>query len=92
MGFQDAFWHICNFFAPALTVAGLGAAAVKLAWRQTLNGLPWWLLALCAAGASSLALMTGLVLTGRDGSMSTYAGMVVVCALTLWYVAFVKRR
>lgn len=92
MGGLDAFWHVCNFFAPALVVGCVAAAAVKVVWRRTLTTVSWWLLAVCSAAVASLTLIAGLMLSGRDGSMLTYVAMVGASALTLWYVAFVKRR
>jgi len=38
-----------------------------------------------AALANGLVLIVGLVATGRDGAMVTYAGLVLASALTVWW-------
>jgi hypothetical protein len=38
--------------------------------------------------AGLIALGAGLAWFGRDGKMATYAGMVLACALTLWWRGF----
>ena len=45
MGPLDAFWHLLNFFAPAVGVGLIAAALAKLLWRRELAGV-----ALAAAG------------------------------------------
>lgn len=84
MGPLDAFWHLLNFFTPAASVGCLGAAAVKLLWRQELAGVAWRRLALWGTGAGALALVAGLALFGRDGRMATYGLLVVAVALAFW--------
>ena len=88
MGPLDAFWHLLNFALPALGVGAIAAAAAKLVWRRELAGRSWWRLAWPAAVAGLLVLVAGLVLSGRDGRMATYGGLVLACALTLWWQAF----
>jgi len=84
----DAFWHLLNFFAPAVGVGLLAGALAKLLWRRELKGVAWMRLAGWAAVASAAVLVAGLVVFGHDGKMATYAAMVTVCALTLWWVGF----
>ena len=91
MGPLDAAWHLLNFIAPALGVAGLASALAKLLWRRELAAVPWRRLALWAAGAGVLVLIGGMVLFGRDGKMATYAALVVASALALWWVGFLRR-
>ncbi|HOW47162.1 MAG TPA: hypothetical protein P5163_00915 [Rubrivivax sp.] len=88
MGPLDAFWHLLNFFLPALWVAVLAAAAAKLLWRRALAAVSWRRLAAAPALAGSVVLVAGLVITGRDGRMLTYAALVVAAALALWWVGF----
>jgi hypothetical protein len=38
-----------------------------------------------------VAGVAGLVAFGRDGRMATYGGMVLACALALWWAGFVRR-
>jgi len=70
----------------------LAATFAKLAWRRELAGTGWSRLAGAAMAACGSVLVAGLVLTGRDGRMSTYAVMVAACALTLWWVGFRPQR
>jgi hypothetical protein len=88
LGPVDAFWHLLNFFAPALGVGLLASGLAKLLWRRELKGVAWMRLAGWAAAACAAVLIAGLVAFGHDGKMATYAAMVTVCALTLWWVGF----
>jgi NADH:ubiquinone oxidoreductase subunit 2 (subunit N) len=88
MGPLDAVWHVCNLFVSALALAALTAAAAKLLWRRELAGLAWRRLAAWSALANAGVVLAGLVVFGRDGKMATYAAMVAVCALTLWWLGF----
>jgi hypothetical protein len=75
--------HLVNFALPALGLATLLAPAVA-GWRGLgPQGLwrAWWPL----AGAGLLVLVAGLIGSGRDGRMATYAGLVLVIAsLACW--------
>jgi hypothetical protein len=88
MGPLDAFWHLANLFLPALGLGAIAAALAKLAWWRDLRGVAWARLALPAVVASAAVLLAGFFAFGRDGKMATYAGMVVACALTLWWRGF----
>jgi hypothetical protein len=79
----DALWHLLNFFLPALGVGLTGAALAKLIWRRELKGVAYARLAAFGVAANALVLVGGLLLTGRDGRMSTYAAMVAACAAAL---------
>jgi hypothetical protein len=92
MGPLDAFWHLLNLFVPAVATGLLAAAAAKLLWRRELGAVPWRRLAVPAALAGSAVTLAGLVVFGRDGRMATYAAMVLVTALTLWWRGFLRRR
>jgi hypothetical protein len=91
MGPLDALWHLLNFVAPAFGVALLAASIAKLVWRRELLAVSWRRLVLWSAGAGAVALIGGLVAFGRDGKMVTYAVLVVVSALALWWVGFIRR-
>jgi Flp pilus assembly protein TadB len=88
LGPVAAFWHLLNFFAPALGVGLLSAAFAKLLWRRELKGVGWLRLALWASAGCALVLVAGLIAFGHDGKMATYAAMVCACALMLWLVGF----
>jgi len=45
-----------------------------------------WVSASCA-----LVLLAGLIAFGHDGKMATYAAMVAVSALALWWAGFASR-
>jgi len=78
------FWHLANFIAPAVVVGMLCAALCKLLWRRSLARTAWFTLAWQAGGAGLAVLVAGLVITGHDGRMLTYAALVLVCALVPW--------
>jgi hypothetical protein len=91
VGPLDAFWHLLNFFAPALGI-GLGLPLLaKLVWRRELKGVPWRHLARWTTGLSALAWVLALVLFGRDGRMASYGLLVAASALSLWWAGFVAR-
>ena len=92
MGPVDAFWHLLNFFAPALGLGLLTPSLVKLLWRRELKGVSWMRLSAWATACSALVLIVGLAVFSHDGKMATYAAMVVACALTLWWIGFGPRR
>lgn len=80
MGVWGFVLHLLNFLAPALALAGLLSAAVV-----GLRGLALWgprarrwvrvWAVLAAVGVA--VLLVGLLVHGRDGKMSTYAGLVL---------------
>lgn len=78
-------WHLLNFVLPAVGVAALTAALCKLLWRRSLASASWWSLAWQASVAGIAVLVAGLVWSGHDGKMGTYAGLVVACALVPWW-------
>jgi hypothetical protein len=85
MGFFDVLWHLLGFGAVPVLLGLLAASAAKLAWRRELAARAWWRLSLATSAACLLTAFAGLVVTGKDGAMLTYAAMVLVCALTLWW-------
>ena len=92
MGLIDAIWHLANFFAPALGVGVLASLMAKLLWRRELKGVAWLRLGTWGSVCGALVLVAGLVVFGHDGKMTTYAAMVLACALALWWVGFRPRR
>ena len=83
MGPIDALLHLANFFAPALGVGLLAAGLTKLLWWRDLRSVSWLRLTRWATLGSTVALVAGLVLLGRDGKMLTYGGMILLSALGL---------
>lgn len=92
VGPVDVFWHLTNFFAPALGLGMISAGFAKLLWWRALKSVGWARLAAWAAGVSVLVSIAGLVVFGHDGKMATYAAMVAGCGLSLWVVGFGPRR
>jgi hypothetical protein len=78
-------WHLVNFILPAVGVGALSAALCKLAWRRSLARAPWFTLAWQSSAAGLAVLVAGLVITGHDGKLATYAALVVACALVPWF-------
>ena len=66
----------------------LAATLAKLVWRQELGAVSWSRLARWSGSACALTSVAGLLLTGRDGVMATYAAMVVASALALLWAGF----
>lgn len=88
MGPLDALMHLGNFFLPGVALAAVTAALAKLLWRRELAPVSFGRLALPAAIACGGVTLAGLLFFGRDGRTATYAGMVLACALTLWWRGF----
>ncbi len=80
----DLFWHLANFVLPAISVGMLSAALCKLLWRRSLARTSWFALAWQASAAGLAVLVAGLMITGHDGRMITYAALVVACAVVPW--------
>lgn len=87
-----AFWHITNFFAPALVVGYLAAGATKLLWRRQLGTIGWLRLGAWPSAAMAVVLVLGLVVFEHDGKMLTYVAMIVACATALWWAGFRSSR
>ena len=88
MGPLDGLWHLLNLLLPAAGLGMLASGMSKLLWRAALRGVAWRRLAAWASAGAGLALLGGLLVTGRDGRMGTYAAMVLASALALWWVGF----
>ncbi len=84
----DAFWHLTNFFAPALALGAFAAALTKVIWRRELGPGGGFRLWAWASGAAALVSITGIVVFGHDGRMATYAAMAVASAAAIWWAGF----
>ena len=91
MGPLDAFWHLLNLFGPAIGLALITPSLAKLLWRRELKSARWWRLSGFVLAACALVTIAGLVAFGHDGKMMTYAAMVAVSALALWWSGFVSK-
>ena len=92
MGPLDAFWHLLNFFAPAIGVGALTPLLAKLLWRRELQGVAWRRLCGWSIALGALAWIAALVVFGHDGRMLGYAALLVACALVVWWLGFVAPR
>ena len=83
MGIWSLVLHLGNFVWPAFALAAL-LAPVVVGWRGLLRSRLWRVGALL--GLAGLAvLVLGLVWSGRDGRIATYAALVLVDAsLACW--------
>jgi hypothetical protein len=85
MGFQDGLNHALNFFLPALGMALLVPSLARLVWWKAMSRAGWLQQVKWASLINGLILVAGLIVTGRDGAMLTYAGLVLASALTVWW-------
>ena len=91
MGPLDAFWHLLNFFAPAVGVGVLTSLLAKLLWRRELKSVDWRRLSAWSSAVSAATWVVALVVFGRDGRMASYGAMLVACAFSLWWIGFGAR-
>ncbi len=87
----DAIWHVLNFLAPAVFVALFTAAGAKLVFAATVRQMAWQRLLRWAVLPTVSVAIVGLVVTGRDGAMLTYAAMVAAAALGVWFGSILMR-
>ena len=88
MSFFDVVNHLLNFFFPALGVALLMAALLRLPYVRRLNVRqvrPWHRPIKINFLVGCAALLLGLVFFGRDGKMATYALLVLAMASSQWW-------
>ena len=88
----ELFWHLANFFAPAIVMGGLAAVASRTIWRRELAHASLRRLWAWAGGAAAAASVAGLAAFEHDGKMVTYAAMVVAAAVGLWWAGFASSR
>ena len=88
MGPLDALWHLLNFVAPAFGLGVIAAGLSKLVFRADFAQVSWRRLSTWACAASLATLIGGLIVTGQDGRMITYAAMVLACAVSLAWIGF----
>lgn len=88
MGPLDLLNHLLNFAAPALFVALVVTLAAP--WVVGRAALAWRVQFAIQAGLGLAVLLGGLMLTGRDGRMGSYAALVLAAAACQWLMA--RRR
>jgi hypothetical protein len=84
--------HLFNFVLPALAVAVMLALGARLLMKKGAGAPGFWAQVAMNFVAGVVVLMAGLVVTGRDGRIGTYAVMVVVCGTVQWGVMRGWRR
>ena len=84
MGPLDFLWHWLGFLAPAAGVALLVSLAARVLRRDSAGTGSWGAAFMLDFLAGSAALLAGLALSGRDGTMVAYAGLVLACATSQW--------
>jgi hypothetical protein len=84
MGPLDLTLHLLGFFAPAMAVAALVAAASRLIMSRGSAGLSAWAHAAINFVVGGLVLTAGLWVFGVDGKMLTYAALVLAVASSQW--------
>jgi len=80
------FNHLFNFVLPALALAVVLALGARVLMKKGAGAPGLWGQVAINFVAGVVALMGGLVVTGRDGRIGTYAVMVVVCGTVQWGV------
>ena len=83
----DLFNHLLNFVAPALGVGFACALVGRLAMRQGGSAPAWWIQGAINGAVGITVLVGGLVISGHDGRMATYAALVVACGTSQWLVS-----
>jgi hypothetical protein len=88
MGIYLLTTHLLNFAAPAAAVALLLVLLTRLGFRLFKTNRPLvqstWAQAAIVFVASLGILVAGLVISGHDGKMLTYAALVAGAALCQW--------
>ena len=84
MGPLDLLWHLAGFLAPAAGVALLVSLFARVLLPASSGARSWKTAVTVDFLAGTAALVAGLLLFGRDGTMLTYATLVVACGTSQW--------
>ena len=84
MGPLDFLLHLINFAAPALVLGPLVDLSARAGIVPGARARTWWKQWLFNIAAGLGVLVAGLLLTGQDGKIVTYAALVVVVASVQW--------
>ena len=84
MDFVDLVWHLAGFVAPAAVLSVAIVAFSRLLWRAPdhVVSVRVQLAAQLIVGCGVLLL--GLILSGHDGRMTTYAALALVAGSLQW--------
>lgn len=87
MGFLDLALHFAGLLAPAAGAALLVSLCGRFLLGRGLADQSWgWCFAIDFA-AGSAALVAGLALFGRDGTVASYLALIVACATSQWLLS-----
>lgn len=84
MGALETINHLLNFGAPAAALAVALPLLARVLFATNAPSRPLILQAAVNFAACSAALVGGLWLSGRDGTMATYAAMALAGATSQW--------
>ncbi|MBX9613000.1 MAG: hypothetical protein K2X51_15370 [Burkholderiales bacterium] len=84
MGPLDLAYHLLNFIAPALFVAGLVLLGSRFLLKKVASAPAKWKQFAINFVIGVAVLAGGLVLFGRDGKMATYAALVLAQGTVQW--------
>jgi hypothetical protein len=76
--------HVLNFSAPAVAVSAWITLLSPLIWRGSGRWKAWKSRFVLNSMAGGLTLLLGLIWSGQDGKMMSYAAMVLACATSQW--------
>ena len=76
--------HVLNFSAPAVGVSAWITLISPLIWRGSGRWKAWKSRFVLNSLAGLLVLLVGMIWTGQDGKMISYAAMVLACATSQW--------
>ena len=80
MSYVDLFWHLGGLLAPALALASGMVLASRVLRLRPAFGLGWRAQLGINFGVCAGVLLAGLMLSGYDGRMMTYAALVLASA------------
>lgn len=84
MATLDFLWHALALVAPAVGLGLMVGAAARLWWGAQGLRLPWLTCVGVNVVVGMVALVLGLVLTGHDGDIGSYAAAVLAVGTSQW--------
>ena len=94
MGPFDLLNHLLNFLAPALWLALLVTLVARVFMKKVPSAPAMYVQLAINFVVCAGVLVLGLWFFGRDGKMTTYASMALLCATSQWVMlsGWVKKR